>query len=186
MNPRQALWTDQDCAGEPGQAPAGLSVKDIAERCDLTVASAYQQARTLTYHGYLLRRDATTYTLGLAALDRARDLSTQLAHLVHDGTSTAKLAELLNCSPNQVTALLIQIATFGRPTRRPTGQKAAGGAHPPRSQPRPSAADSHRPSGRSAPHRSKPPDRSVNQPNGASALPADSTTRSRADLQHIT
>ena len=35
-----------------GRAPRGLTVKQIARRCELTVATTYHLVRTLAYEGY--------------------------------------------------------------------------------------------------------------------------------------
>jgi DNA-binding IclR family transcriptional regulator len=59
-----------------GESPRGLSVKQIARRCGLNVATVYHLVRTLTYESYLLRRDDATYTIGPAIADRFRQLVT--------------------------------------------------------------------------------------------------------------
>lgn len=56
--------------------PLGLTVKQIASRCGLGQATAYHQIRTLTYLGYLCRRDDTTYVLGAEIAARFRELVT--------------------------------------------------------------------------------------------------------------
>ena len=38
-----------------GQSPGGLTVKQIARRCDFTVATTYHLVRTLAYEGYVIR-----------------------------------------------------------------------------------------------------------------------------------
>src|SRR5689334_25382094 len=40
-----------------GRAPRGLTVKQIARRCELTVATTYHLVRTLAYEGYVIRRE---------------------------------------------------------------------------------------------------------------------------------
>jgi AcrR family transcriptional regulator len=135
-----------------GQAPTGLPVKDIAQRCGITVASAYHHARTLTFQGYLLRWDATTYTLGFATLGRARDLYTQLTHLIHDRASATKLAKLLKCPPSQVAGLLAQAAALSDPAGDRPGPPAGD-----RPRPSPSTSGPHRASGRPTPSRAVPP-----------------------------
>lgn len=62
-----------------GGAAHGLTVKQIARRCDLTVATAYHLVRTLTYEGYMIRREDGTYIVGLEIADRFRELCTALA-----------------------------------------------------------------------------------------------------------
>lgn len=57
-----------------GGATRGLTVKQIARRCDLTVATTYHLVRTLAYEGYLVRRDDGTYGVGLEVSDRYREL----------------------------------------------------------------------------------------------------------------
>jgi DNA-binding IclR family transcriptional regulator len=57
-----------------GQSPRGLTVKQIARRCELTTATTYHLVRTLAYEGYVTRRDDGTYTTGLAVADRFREL----------------------------------------------------------------------------------------------------------------
>lgn len=57
-----------------GRAPRGLTVKQIARRCDLTVATTYHLVRTLAYEGYLIRREDGTYMVGLQVADRYREL----------------------------------------------------------------------------------------------------------------
>src|SRR5262249_5411891 len=57
-----------------GATPRGLTVKQIARRCDLTVATTYHLVRTLAYEGYLVRRDDGTYGIGLEVSDRYREL----------------------------------------------------------------------------------------------------------------
>lgn len=57
-----------------GGSPRGLTVKQIARRCDLTVATTYHLVRTLAYEGYVIRRDDGTYGVGLEVSDRYREL----------------------------------------------------------------------------------------------------------------
>lgn len=57
-----------------GESPYGLTTKQIARRCDITVAAAYRMLRTLAHTGYVLRREDGGYMLGLAVADRFREL----------------------------------------------------------------------------------------------------------------
>ncbi|MDQ7908391.1 helix-turn-helix domain-containing protein [Phytohabitans sp. ZYX-F-186] len=57
-----------------GRAPRGLTVKQIARRCELTVATTYHLVRTLAYEGYVIRREDGTYIVGLEVADRYREL----------------------------------------------------------------------------------------------------------------
>src|SRR6185503_12173406 len=57
-----------------GRAPRGLTVKQIARRCELTVATTYHLVRTLAYEGYVIRREDGTYVVGLEIADRFREL----------------------------------------------------------------------------------------------------------------
>ena len=57
-----------------GRAPRGLTVKQIARRCELTVATTYHLVRTLAYEGYVIRREDGTYVVGLEIADRYREL----------------------------------------------------------------------------------------------------------------
>jgi DNA-binding IclR family transcriptional regulator len=57
-----------------GQSDRGLTVKQIARRCQLTVATTYHLVRTLAYEGYVIRRDDGTYMVGLEIADRFREL----------------------------------------------------------------------------------------------------------------
>ena len=57
-----------------GQSPRGLTVKQIARRCELTVATTYHLVRTLAYEGYVMRREDGTYIVGLEVADRFREL----------------------------------------------------------------------------------------------------------------
>jgi DNA-binding IclR family transcriptional regulator len=49
-------------------------VKQIARRCQLTVATTYHLVRTLAYEGYVIRREDGTYVVGLEIADRYREL----------------------------------------------------------------------------------------------------------------
>ncbi|HEY3009484.1 MAG TPA: IclR family transcriptional regulator C-terminal domain-containing protein [Micromonosporaceae bacterium] len=57
-----------------GRASKGLTVKQVARRCDLTVATTYHLVRTLAYEGYVIRREDGTYIVGLEVADRYREL----------------------------------------------------------------------------------------------------------------
>jgi DNA-binding IclR family transcriptional regulator len=57
-----------------GGTPRGLTVKQIARRCELTVATTYHLVRTLAFEGYVIRRDDGTYGVGLEVSDRFREL----------------------------------------------------------------------------------------------------------------
>jgi DNA-binding IclR family transcriptional regulator len=57
-----------------GQTPRGLTVKQIARRCELTTATTYHLIRTLAYEGYVARREDGTYVVGLEIADRYREL----------------------------------------------------------------------------------------------------------------
>lgn len=57
-----------------GRSQRGLTVKQIARRCDLTVATTYHLVRTLAYEGYVIRREDGTYVVGLEISDRYREL----------------------------------------------------------------------------------------------------------------
>lgn len=58
-----------------GRATHGLSVKQIARRCELGLSTAYHLVRTLTYEGYLIRRADGSYVPGLEVADRFREFS---------------------------------------------------------------------------------------------------------------
>jgi DNA-binding IclR family transcriptional regulator len=58
-----------------GRAPKGLTVKQVARRCELTVATTYHLVRTLAYEGYVIRREDGTYIVGLEIADRYRELA---------------------------------------------------------------------------------------------------------------
>jgi DNA-binding IclR family transcriptional regulator len=57
-----------------GGSPRGLTVKQIARRCELTVATTYHLVRTLAYEGYVTRREDGTYVVGMEISDRFREL----------------------------------------------------------------------------------------------------------------
>lgn len=57
-----------------GRSPRGLTVKQVARRCELTVATTYHLVRTLAYEGYVIRREDGTYVVGLEIADRFREL----------------------------------------------------------------------------------------------------------------
>ncbi|WP_236648356.1 MULTISPECIES: IclR family transcriptional regulator [Micromonospora] len=57
-----------------GGTPRGLTVKQVASRCGLNSATVYHIVRTLTYEGYLVRREDGTFTAGLQVAHRYRDL----------------------------------------------------------------------------------------------------------------
>ncbi len=57
-----------------GQTPRGLTVKQIARRCELTTATTYHLIRTLAYEGYVARREDGTYVVGMEIADRFREL----------------------------------------------------------------------------------------------------------------
>jgi DNA-binding IclR family transcriptional regulator len=59
-----------------GRAPRGLTVKQIARRCELTVATTYHLVRTLAYEGYVIRREDGTYIVGMEIAERYRELVT--------------------------------------------------------------------------------------------------------------
>ena len=58
-----------------GSTPGGLSAKQIARRCELSLPTAYHLVRTLTYEGYLIRAQEGRYQVGLAVSDRYADLA---------------------------------------------------------------------------------------------------------------
>lgn len=58
-----------------GQNSRGLTVKQIARRCELTTATTYHLIRTLAYEGYVARREDGTYVVGLEIADRYRELA---------------------------------------------------------------------------------------------------------------
>ena len=49
-------------------------MKQIARRCDFTVATTYHLVRTLAYEGYVIRRENGTYVVGLEIAERYREL----------------------------------------------------------------------------------------------------------------
>jgi DNA-binding IclR family transcriptional regulator len=57
-----------------GASPRGLTVKQIARRCELTVATTYHLVRTLAYEGYVTRREDGTYMVGMEVSDRFKEL----------------------------------------------------------------------------------------------------------------
>ena len=57
-----------------GREPTGLSVKQIATRCDMSPTSAYHLVRTLHYEGYLTKLGDGAYTTGLEVAARFREL----------------------------------------------------------------------------------------------------------------
>lgn len=61
-----------------GATPRGLTVKQIARRCDLTVATTYHLVRTLAYEGYIARREDGTYVVGMEIADRFSELTAAL------------------------------------------------------------------------------------------------------------
>ncbi|MEU8005056.1 helix-turn-helix domain-containing protein [Catellatospora sp. NPDC049111] len=69
-----------------GESPTGLSPKQIARRCDITIAAAYRMLRTLAHQGYVMRRADGAYTLGLAVADRFRELVSAMRGPAEVGT----------------------------------------------------------------------------------------------------
>ena len=63
------------------------TIKQIARRCELTVATTYHLVRTLAYEGYVIRREDGTYIVGLEVADRYRELVTALARTPEDRTA---------------------------------------------------------------------------------------------------
>jgi DNA-binding IclR family transcriptional regulator len=61
-----------------GATPRGLTVKQIARRCELTVATTYHLVRTLAYEGYIARREDGTYIVGMEVADRFLELTAAL------------------------------------------------------------------------------------------------------------
>jgi DNA-binding IclR family transcriptional regulator len=61
-----------------GNTARGLTVKQIARRCELTTATTYHLVRTLAYEGYVARREDGTYVVGLEVSDRFRELAAAL------------------------------------------------------------------------------------------------------------
>ncbi|GAA4916894.1 hypothetical protein GCM10023223_40870 [Stackebrandtia albiflava] len=58
-----------------GASPDGLTAKQIARRCGLTLPTAYHLVRTLTYEEYLIRVEGGRFQVGLAVSDRFADLA---------------------------------------------------------------------------------------------------------------
>src|SRR5256885_528452 len=57
-----------------GASQRGMSVKQIARRADLTIATTYHLIRTLTHKGYVVRHDNGIYVLGGQVSSRYREL----------------------------------------------------------------------------------------------------------------
>jgi DNA-binding IclR family transcriptional regulator len=68
---------------EVGESAGGLNVKQIARQCGIALPTTYHLVRTLTYEGYLVRRDNGNYTLGLAIASRFRDLLASMERPPH-------------------------------------------------------------------------------------------------------
>lgn len=75
-----------------GRSPRGLTVKQVARRCELTVATTYHLVRTLAYEGYVIRREDGTYVVGLEIADRFRELVTAFRGPVAVGEALRKIA----------------------------------------------------------------------------------------------
>lgn len=58
-----------------GRSTGGLTVKQIARRCELGLSTAYHLVRTLTYEGYLARCPDGSYLPGLEVAARFREFS---------------------------------------------------------------------------------------------------------------
>lgn len=58
-----------------GDVPSGLSAKQIARRCGLSLPTTYHLVRTLAYEGYLIRGKNGDFQVGLALSDRYADLA---------------------------------------------------------------------------------------------------------------
>lgn len=58
-----------------GDVPSGLSAKQIARRCGLSLPTTYHLVRTLAYEGYLIRGKNGIFQVGLALSDRYADLA---------------------------------------------------------------------------------------------------------------
>lgn len=58
-----------------GRSQRGLTVKQIARRCELGLSTTYHLVRTLTFEGYLIRCTDGTYLPGLEVADRFREFS---------------------------------------------------------------------------------------------------------------
>ncbi len=65
--------------------PNGLNIKQIARRCGISAATVYHLVRTLTYHGYLWRREGGTYVVGPEVAGRYRELVTAYRGLLRSG-----------------------------------------------------------------------------------------------------
>ncbi|MGH8791419.1 MAG: IclR family transcriptional regulator [Stackebrandtia sp.] len=57
-----------------GSASDGLTVKQIARRCEMALPTTYHIVRTLTWEDYLIRGEGGRYQVGLAVSDRYSDL----------------------------------------------------------------------------------------------------------------
>ncbi|WP_051110412.1 IclR family transcriptional regulator [Longispora albida] len=58
-----------------GDTEKGLTPKQIARRCELNLATVYHLVRTLSYEGYLHRRENGTFVAGLNFSDRYREMT---------------------------------------------------------------------------------------------------------------
>lgn len=58
-----------------GDTPKGLTPKQIARRCELNLATVYHLVRTLSYEGYLHRREGGAFVAGLNISDRYREMT---------------------------------------------------------------------------------------------------------------
>jgi DNA-binding IclR family transcriptional regulator len=76
-----------------GATPRGLTVKQIARRCELTVATTYHLVRTLAYEGYVARREDGTYVVGLEIADRFGELALALRGPASVGEVLRKAAQ---------------------------------------------------------------------------------------------
>ena len=92
-----------------GQAVHGLTVHEIAARCDLGAPSARHHIATLAHRRYLLRWDSRRYTLGPALADRTHDLATHLAAHHTAGATVAALA----CHLDRPRTLVYHLLTHG-------------------------------------------------------------------------
>ncbi len=75
-----------------GGSPRGLTVKQIARRCELTVATTYHLVRTLAYEGYVTRREDGTYVVGMEISDRFRELVVAFRGPISVGDALRKAA----------------------------------------------------------------------------------------------
>jgi DNA-binding IclR family transcriptional regulator len=75
-----------------GGSPRGLTVKQIARRCELTVATTYHLVRTLAYEGYVTRREDGTYVVGMEISDRFHELVVAVRGPVSIGDALRKAA----------------------------------------------------------------------------------------------